>query len=107
MSNLFKSFYCAENENKKIIDSNEAVTLKLEQIRRTITNKNGEKGDFSLGLNPENVGELLEDEDGENILGDAEAVRQAASTMEADENIRQMADNIISEAKMQAKTIVQ
>lgn len=107
MSNLFKSFYCAENDNKKIIDSNEAVTLKLEQIRKTITGKKGGKGDFSLGLNPESVEELLEGENGENILGDTEAAAQAAYTMEADEEMRQMADNIIAEAKSQAKSIVQ
>lgn len=35
-----------ENDNKLIIDSNEAVTLKLEQIRKTITNKATGKGDF-------------------------------------------------------------
>lgn len=107
MSNLLKSFYCAENDNKKIIDSNEAVTLKLEQIRKTITKKNGGKGDFSLGLNPENVEELLEGENGENILGDTEAAAQAAYTMEIDADMRQMADNIIAEAKAQAKSIVQ
>lgn len=107
MSNLLKSFYCAEKENKKIIDSNEAVTIKLEQIRKTIINKNGVKGDFSLGLNPENVEELLEGENGENILAETEAAAQTAYTMETDADMRQMADNIISEAKDKANSIVE
>ena len=107
MSNLLKSFYCSENYNKMIIDSNEAFTLKLEQIRKTITSKSTEKGDFSLGLNPESVEELLEGENGENILGDTDAAEQAAYTMEMDAEMRQMADNIIAEAKSQAKSIVQ
>jgi flagellar assembly protein FliH len=110
-----KSFYCEENENKKIIDSNEAVTLKLEQIRKTITNGEQGKGGFSLGLKPENVEELLEGEDGENVLDDEHvaehmktfAEAQAAYDMEMSEDMKQMADNIISEAKAQAKSIVQ
>lgn len=94
-----------ENDDKKIIDSNEAVTIKLEQIRKTITNKRGGKGDFSLGLNPENVEELLTGENGENIL--EEAGEQAAYTIEPDEDMLRMADNIIAEAKAKAKSIVQ
>ena len=90
-----------------IIDSNEAVTLKLEEIRKTFVSKNVGKGDFSLGLNPENVEELLEDENGENILSGMAADEQAAYTMEVNADMRQMADNIIAEAKSQAKTIVQ
>lgn len=107
MSNLLKSFFCLENDNKMIIDSNEAVTLKLEQIRKTITNKGTGKGDFSLGLNPESVEELLTGENGENILGSTDADEQIAYTMETDADMRQMADNIIAEAKSQAKSIVQ
>ena len=106
MSNLLKSFFCMENDNKLIIDSNEAVTLKLEQIRKTITNKATGKGDFSLGLNPESVEELLEGENGENILGGAGADEQAAYTMEIDSYMRHMAYNIFAEAKSQEKSIV-
>ncbi len=86
------------NEDKRIIDSNEAVTLKLEEIRQMMTEDTTDKSGFTLGINPENVEELLED------LEQTEEYKEMVSINQ--EEIRKAADDIIEEAKLRAQEII-
>ena len=98
MSNLVKSFALVCNDDKRIIDSNEAVTLKLQEIRRIMAEDNGDKGGFTLGLNPENVEELLDD---------SEQMDMAEISSVNNEELNLRAESIIEEAKAKAKEIME
>lgn len=101
MSNLFKSFLLVPDEdNKRIIDSNEAISAKLEEIRKIVVESDTNQDGFSLGLNPENVEELLE----EGGFSDSNVYREAETGSVDNANIR--AEAILEEARSQAERIL-
>lgn len=97
MSNLLKSFSLICNEDKRIIDSNEAVTERLQQIRSRVMA--GDKGGFSLGIKPENVESLLSEDEQETACTQAEAAM-------TDGQLQIMTEQMLSEARAKAKNIM-
>ncbi len=96
MSNLLKSFALVCNDDKRIIDSNEAVTIKLQEIRKIMTESNSKKEGFTLGINPESVGELLDE--GQQEEGQSEVLL-------SQEEVNKKAEDILEEAGLKAKEI--
>lgn len=101
MSNLVKSFSLICNEDKRIIDSNEAVTVKLEEMRKIMTENKSESEGFTLGLNPQNVEELLEDDEQQRIIGETQK-----NTTDSDE-IKESAENVLAEAQAKSNELIE
>lgn len=100
MSNLLKSFSLVCNTDKRIIDSNEAMTIKLEEMRRMMTGDRTRSDGFTLGINPQNVEELLE--------GDAQRLSGESGEMAAtEEELRERAESILADAEIRAKEIIE
>lgn len=90
LSNLLKSGYInRKNENKRVIDSNKLVALKLEELAKA------EKREFIEGLNAEET-ELLECEEGPNLPESPEAILKEA---------RALAEEVLEKAKEEAEVI--
>lgn len=112
MSNLLKSFSLVCKDDKRIIDSNEAITIKLQEIRSIMTEDENAQSEFTLGINPEDVSELLSD--GENPKIISSIIKNTEENEENIENIENMletaneqAEQIITNARKEAEKILQ
>lgn len=99
MSNLYKGSYYYSGETKaRVIDSNEAVSAKIIEIKNRMKQnaygeKNPDKAGFIVGLDAKDVQELISEDVAENA--DDEGIRLSA-------DIEYMLNN----ADMQAKSII-
>ncbi len=96
MSNLYKnSSYVTDDKNTRIIDSNEAISAKIIEIRKAIkTSENRKTADgFVVGIDAKDV-EVLIGEENENI--DSEQENRVSMDIEY----------MLNNADMQAKSIV-
>lgn len=109
MSNLLKRAYVAsDSEDKKVIDSNDLVALRVErqmQLQKeakaaaafTPLGEESEGDGFVEGLNAENV---------ELLFADGEAAPEEAEPVPTLEEINEEAERILSEAQQQAQSIL-
>lgn len=111
MSNLYKSAYVVQKESEsRVIDSNEIVARKIQKLTEIMeaeVNK-GEDGEnfdgFVEGLDAVAVESLLEDPEANVPESDAYESQVAAARDEL-EILRQQADEVIKDAKENAKEI--
>lgn len=109
MSNLYRgSFYYNKDTEARVIDSNEAMSLKLEEIRKSIkANKYSENTSdsdgFVVGINAENV-EALITQDDENVEDVAKIVTKDIEYML--NNADMQAKGIIDKARYDAAMII-
>ncbi|MBP3339016.1 MAG: hypothetical protein J6L69_06405 [Lachnospiraceae bacterium] len=109
MSNLYRgSFYYNKDTDARVIDSNEAMSLKLEEIRKSIkANKYSENTSdsdgFVVGINAENV-ETLISQDDENVEDVAKIVTKDIEYML--NNADMQAKGIIDKARYDAAMII-
>lgn len=97
-------------DDKRIIDSNEAITIKLQEIRSVMTEDKNAQGEFTLGINPEEVSELLADGEIPRVIGgDSANVEEQPSESEY-ENLLEVANEratqIMSQAELEAQRIL-
>ena len=108
LSNLYKSsFYYNRDTEARVIDSNKAVSAKLDEIKKSIkANKYNEKSDdgFVVGINAENVEALISQEDDENVDDVAITVTKDIEYML--NNADMQAKGIIDKARYDAAMIV-
>jgi len=109
LSNLYRgSFYYNKDTEARVIDSNEAMSLKLEEIRKSIkANKYSENTSdsdgFVVGINAENV-EALITQDDENVEDVAKIVTKDIEYML--NNADMQAKGIIDKARYDAAMII-
>lgn len=102
---------CNNNE-KKVIDSNEIISEKIVKIKEAFENKQNDiSGDnFTLGIEAEHVEELLGDEydseDAPKAISNDEMqdIKENAETIL--ENAKKLAEQMVNEAESKAKTIL-
>lgn len=104
MSNLIKrSYFSCNGDEKRIIDSNELVAERIEQLAETLNKSDGDSGfapdGFAEGIDAETVDALLSD--GEDAGGVIKS--QPVSNAEASET----AQSIINDANDQAAAIIE
>lgn len=124
MSNLVKSLSVVfKEENKIVIDTNEAVLNKIMEIRKTMPKSKtlSVEGEFSPGLKVASIEEPLEDEEIDNsasevLLENSKEIEKKAADMleEAKKQARDIlemaekdASNIIEKAKQQSDSIIE
>ncbi len=122
LSNLLKGFTIAvDDTDKRVIDYNDIISEKLNEIRNSLEDKDFSGDGFSAGLNPINVSEVLTGEEqiiGENASEANEAVEKeffarkeiiiAEAQTEADEIVNRANEDaaaIIAEAQAEAERI--
>lgn len=102
MSNVYRFVnFNDSGEEKRIIDNNDIIFQKIEKIKEELENhgRGSDEDGFTLGLNAENVENLLADEQRE----ESAAAEETAS--EIIESARQEAERIISVAEDNAKAL--
>ncbi len=105
-NNLLKSRYVmVESPERRVIDSNQQVADRIQELAAELEDESVDADGFSLGLNAEKVELLVHDEEEE---GDSEpsSVIPAASTAELLASAQADADEIIEEAQAEAEQIV-
>lgn len=110
-SNLFKQYYVSvETDNARIIDSNALMQKKLKEIRKKMQESVAENGlaglepGFTEGLDATRVAELLEDNPQSRVV---EPVNTApVYEGPSEEEIQQMIEERLQEAKKQAEEIL-
>ncbi len=108
MSNLLKSLAISYDENeRRVIDSNEAVSIKLSQIRERLRQEEKDEIEgFTLGLNPEHIEELLEDGEYENDEG-IEYVDSTDNAAIDNEALLKQQEDFMHDMKEQAGLIIE
>lgn len=108
MSNLLKSFSLVCKDDKRIIDSNEAVTIKLQEIRSVMTEDKNAQGEFTLGINPEEVSELLSEGEIPKVIGgnSSNDLEQSADNEKMLDIANDRAAQIMAQAEMDAQKIL-
>ncbi len=105
-NNLLKSRYVmVESPERRVIDSNQQVADRIQELAAELEDASVDADGFSLGLNAEKVELLVHDDEEE---GDTEpsSVIQAASTEEMLASAQADADEIIEEAQAEAEQII-
>ena len=105
-NNLLKSRYVmVESPERRVIDSNQQVADRIQELAAELEDASVDADGFSLGLNAEKVELLVHDDEEE---GDTEpsSVIQAASTEELLASAQADADEIIEEAQAEAEQII-
>lgn len=105
MSNLVKSRSVYNGENKRVIDSNEAIINKLSKIKNELSNGSVSKDGFSLGLNAEHVEELLDENEAEQQGEDLEKIR--AESEKIIEDAKNTASQIVERARVESVSILE
>ncbi len=105
-NNLLKSRYVmVESPERRVIDSNQQVADRIQELAAELEDTSVDADGFSLGLNAEKVELLVHDDEEE---GDAEpsSVIPAASTAELLASAQDEANEIVEEAQAEAEQIV-
>ena len=105
-NNLLKSRYVmVESPERRVIDSNQQVADRIQELAAELEEESVDADGFSLGLNAEKVELLVHDSDEE---GDTEpsSVIPAVSTAELLASAKADADEIVEEAQAEAEQIV-
>ena len=95
-------------DDKRIIDSNEAVTIKLQEIRSVMTEDKNAQGEFTLGINPEEVSELLSEGEIPKVIGgnSSNDLEQSADNEKMLDIANDRAAQIMAQAEMDAQKIL-
>ena len=105
-NNLLKSRYVmVESPERRVIDSNQQVADRIQELAAELEDASVDADGFSLGLNAEKV-ELLVHDDEEEGDSEPSSVIQAASTEELLASAQADADEIIEEAQAEAEQII-
>ena len=109
LSNLVKSFYVKENEeDSRIIDSNEIVAEKLRVLAEKMEEQLSEDGEgfeegFVEGLDADQVEELMADREGTQDGGIQSQIDEARAELS---RLQEQADQVVADAKSQADSIM-
>lgn len=109
LSNLVKSFYVKENEeDSRIIDSNEIVAEKLRVLAKKMEEQLSEDGEgfeegFVEGLDADQVEELMADREGTQDGGIQSQIDEARAELS---RLQEQADQVVADAKSQADSIM-
>ncbi len=113
MSNLLKrAFVVSDSDDKKVIDSNDLVALRVErqiQLQREAKNAEAAAAFTPLGEGMENDGfiEGLNAENVELLFADGEMPEEEAEAAPSLEEINEEAERILNEAQEQARSIIE
>ena len=106
-NNLLKSRYVmVESPERRVIDSNQQVADRIQELAAELEDESVDADGFSLGLNAEKVELLVHDDEDEEGDTEPSSVIPAASTAELLASAQADADEIIEEAQAEAEQIV-
>ena len=110
MSNLYKGSYYYSGETKaRVIDSNEAVSAKIVEIKKSMkqngySEKNKDKDGFIVGIDAKEVQELISEEEAESA--ENEGMRISADIEYMLNNADMQAKGIVDKARYDAAMIL-
>lgn len=109
-NNLLKSGNVIKNDDARVIDSNKKVAQRLQYLSEMLQNEQDEEfyDDFSLGLDAEQVEQLLEDPDAYVDVEQAGTSEfDTAAFEQMQEDARTQAEEILSVAREEAEGILE